>query len=669
VRALPLLLLSLACGGDDKDVSVTDTSGETVPTTGTLDTAPEALLPASCAELGLPELPWSDSPGSLTIRQVAADFTLPTRAGDWTLSEQWSGCDTYLFVTTSPRQTEGYPTLLWDRDVKPFLNALPPNVHLFIISELDKKKDVEAELDPIAEDIAKKLENIGEDAVRHWAPRIHYVTKGVFDLDWVGDYLRSPGWGFGIDRFQQIRDVGSFADHERYNAGIGWFEPNLSQLANEAIYYNFEAERAAAMEADGATVVRSFDRQFVDDSGWAGVQGYADLVLPDADTMAGFDTLELDAWTSCGGDAEYGTCPAWDRIVTLYACDEPQVVGNPHADTPCQERIPGVEAADEQLGRCVINGLRTVVECRDDVPCDALDADTGDTAGLPLDTAWMSTGTEPTLDTFCEGYAPEVIGVEEVPADAIACACDKPDGSVKDTAYTCNGDGTGYSDCPCNCDTEVGRWISTYHREGRWVHDVSHALPFFQDGGTKRLAFYTIDPWEITVDFRFKNSGRGMRPVKTVPLWRGGGFDSTYNENRPPIEVDVPASARKVELSVVISGHGQVDPGNCAEFCDTDHQFSVNGSRHDISFPETNSSTDCQDRVNEGVVPNQYGTWFYGRSNWCPGKEVKPIVFDVTSEVTPGETATFAYEAFFNDGDYPAGGASFDLTTWVTVWE
>ena len=53
-----------------------------------------------------------------------------------------------------------------------------------------------------------------------------------------------------------------------------------------------------------------------------------------------------------------------------------------------------------------------------------------------------------------------------------------------------------------------------------------------------------------------------------------------------------------------------------------------------------------------GMVPNQGGTWWYGRDGWCPGEQVTPHVWDVTQMVTPGSTATVTYEGLF-DGATP----------------
>jgi hypothetical protein len=75
------------------------------------------------------------------------------------------------------------------------------------------------------------------------------------------------------------------------------------------------------------------------------------------------------------------------------------------------------------------------------------------------------------------------------------------------------------------------------------------------------------------------------------------------------------------------------------------------------------------EQVSEGTIPNQYGTWWYGRSNWCPGREVQLRTIDITDQVVAGETATFSYAGFFNGGAYTGGGASIRLKSWVVISE
>ncbi|MCZ7587037.1 MAG: peptide-N-glycosidase F-related protein [Deltaproteobacteria bacterium] len=508
--------------------------------TGDDDVPPDAF---KCSDLGLSEREFVDAEDDAALYATAADFTVPTTNGDWNFKEHWTGCETYLFIQDRPRQTSGWPIPLWDRDVDTFLDRLPDNAHVFFVTIWPEEADREEALAAMMETVDAYLEKLTQDERDRWWHRIHYVTDAASALDgWLGEIMTNPSWGVGIDRFQRVRYIGSYADYSRYDSNKGWFAPNLAMAANEPVYYNFESDRDERMTAEGAEVVTLFDGDELSDPGWAGARGYAEVALPD--DMDSFDALELDLYLGCVGTGEYGTCPAWDYIVELYLCDK---------------------------------------------------------------------------------------------------------------------------DDPDTCDMEIGRWITTYHREGRWAHDISAMLPLLADGGTRRFAFYTQQPYEVRLDLRFYERAKGPRPVETTYLFSGGAFDANYNTDRDPVVVSIPEDAAKVELAVVISGHGQVSPGNCAEFCKTTHHFYVNGEENVVEFPEAGTNTGCMDQVADGAVPNQYGTWWYGRSGWCPGKEVPMRMIDVTAQVTPGGDATFEYEGLYGGDAYTGSGADIRLDSWVVV--
>lgn len=525
-----LLWLGLAC----KDDAVTPPDDSSTP-----------HVPTFCESLGLSERAWQEAEDERSLYAIAADVEIPTLAGDFELAASWTGCEVYMFVQEDPRQASAsdWSRPLFARDVESLFDRSPRNVHWFFIPS---SEDTEAAFEDLQPDIDELLSDMDDEDRAWWETRIHYVDEQDSDLDgWLGDNMRTPNWGVAIDRFQRIRYIGSYADPERYSNSAGWFEPNLSMAANEAIYYNFEAEREDRLALTNATIVNIFPGVTISDPSWAGERGYAEVTLPDAATMATFDTMELDLYLGCEGDGEYGDCPAWDYLVYLHLCE-----------------------------------------------------------------------------------------------------VDEPD----------------------TCSKEIGRWITTYHREGRWVHDVSGLLPLLAEGGTRRFSFYTQQPYAVNLNLRLSNQGKPNRPSEVVYLWGGGGFDASYNANHAPQSVAIPVDAAKVELATVISGHGQVSPGNCAEFCDTTHNFIVNGTTNTRSFPEAGSGYDCQDKVAEGTVPNQYGTWWYGRSGWCPGKEVPMVTFDLSSQLTPGSTETLSYEAWRNGETYPGGGAWIDLSAWLVIY-
>ncbi|MCB9795595.1 MAG: hypothetical protein H6741_23070 [Alphaproteobacteria bacterium] len=529
---LPLLPL-LACTGKDS-------SDDSSPPE---DTAPEA---SACQQRGFDfEQAWVDAEPDAALYATASDITVTTtNHGDVSLSELWTGCDTFLFIPSEPRQASSatWGQSIWERDVEALFERLPDNVHVFFVHSETPDEDLTSALQ---EQVDEWLAGIDAERRAWWEQHIHYAEYGRrYQPDWLGDGLADPGWGLGIDRFQRLRYIGSFADQDRYNGNVGWFAPNISMAANESIYYNFEAEREARLAADGATVLPLFGGEVLNDPSWNGQKGYAELALP-AD-MSQFDTMVFDLTMGCEGEGEYGTCPAWDYLVYLYLCDQ---------------------------------------------------------------------------------------------------------------------------DDPETCDTEVGRWITTYHREGRYVHDVSALLPLLADGGTRRFAFYTQQSYEITLDVRLSNQGKEARPVSSEFLFTGGRLTETYNDEHPAIEVTVPAGATKVELATVISGHGQVDPGNCAEFCNVTHTFTVDGNEIVREYPEAGTATTCMDRASIGVVPNQYGTWWYGRNGWCPGFEVPVEVTDITDLVTPGGTVTVEYSALRNGQVYNNSGANMILSSYMVFSE
>jgi Peptide-N-glycosidase F, C terminal len=529
---------------DASDDATADAGADAVNVDAPIDVVeePDAEL-SVCDQLGLPSRPFVSAPDDPSLSATAADLTLPTTEGDWTLSENWTGCETYLFIQDQPRQATGWSIDLWERDVAALFDRAPKNTHFFFLSTATNPSAVTASLDALRAEVDAALIPRPKSQRDWWWEHVHYVTTPATQLDgWLGDVMAEPAWGVGIDRSQRIRYIGSYADPQRYDDFQQWFAPNLSMAANEAIYYNFEAEREAGL-ADTDTVLPLFSDVLASEN------PTIDVELPAAAGMAAFDTLELDVFLGCGGAGEYGECPAWDRIVSLYLCDE----------------------------------------------------------------------TDPSI-----------------------------------------------------CETEIGRWITTYHREGRWVHDVSPLLPLIAAGGTRRFRFTAQDPWQVTASIRLSNEGKTLRATHAWPLFTSGsneGFDEGYNDLFDAITVTVPASAQRVEIASMITGHGMSMPGNCAEFCNTTHEFLVNGDVFTRNFPKAGNAFGCMDQVAEGTVPNQYGTWWYGRSGWCPGKEVPLATLDVTASIIAGDN-TVDLQAWFNGQPYTGDNWRFiDHASWLVAYE
>ncbi|KAK3541163.1 hypothetical protein QTP86_016245 [Hemibagrus guttatus] len=98
-----------------------------------------------------------------------------------------------------------------------------------------------------------------------------------------------------------------------------------------------------------------------------------------------------------------------------------------------------------------------------------------------------------------------------------------------------------------------------------------------------------------------------------------------------------------VELYAVITGHGS-DENNCGEFCVTSHFFLVNGIHNNsLTFDSADLPLGCAMRVGEGAVPNEHGTWLYGRAGWCDGLQVDPWRVDLTPQLDLSASNTILY--------------------------
>uniref|UniRef100_A0A3Q3VQB7 Peptide-N-glycosidase F N-terminal domain-containing protein n=1 Tax=Mola mola TaxID=94237 RepID=A0A3Q3VQB7_MOLML len=211
-----------------------------------------------------------------------------------------------------------------------------------------------------------------------------------------------------------------------------------------------------------------------------------------------------------------------------------------------------------------------------------------------------------------------------------------------------------------HCNTELGRWITAFRRGiGRWLTDVSPLLPLL-DGNKCTLTMKTVPwamPWVVSLNLRFSignhtdNGKEVLHPFLVMSLYNGGTFDKNYNKKFQPIKFPVPASTKKVELYAVITAHGS-DDHSCGEFCVTSHHFLFNAVfNNSLIFDTAGSPLGCTTRVIEGAVPNEHGTWLYGRGGWCDGLQVDPWRVDITKQLEMNGSNTVVYFGLFEGHD------------------
>jgi hypothetical protein len=549
----------------DPDGGVEADSGEMFD--GGMDAGPRP--PDVCDELSLARAPMAMSTG-IDFGDVAGDFTVNTLDGSYHYAEARSGCESYVFLNyiqdlrSTPTGTWFGDTIWSGNGIDGFLLEGPRNVQYFYTSyEPDpaaRATRMEAMRVILEEKLAFRFPDPEEQAF--WRARFHFVTDRVSEISGsVGEHF--------TDYFAYTRSAASLVDlgergmassplpfffgidrHQRFHAGddlnpfVGG-TPSLMMAAYVGHYYNHLFEVDEHLAGDGATVVALLDAERTTERVFN-----REVTLPDAATMAGFDTLEIEVAIGCDARNPFA-CSEWDRIADVQLC----------LDETCTDRL------------------------------------------------------------------------------------------------------------------EIGRWITPYWRRGpqHWTIDASPFLPLLAAGGATRFFVETGPDWERateyvgTVALRFSDSGDdGPVPAGAVRVFTGGVFDATYNE-REPVSVAIPADATRVELVTILSGHGQVDGSNCAEWCDHRHLFTVNGTAlPPITYAgSVGSGLGCADRVGEGVPPNQLGNWAPERAYWCPGLPVDARHDDLTALVTPGEDLSIDYEGRFR-ATVPSGG-DIALSAYV-VW-
>ncbi|MEL6180422.1 MAG: peptide-N-glycosidase F-related protein, partial [Myxococcota bacterium] len=207
----------------------------------------------------------------------------------------------------------------------------------------------------------------------------------------------------------------------------------------------------------------------------------------------------------------------------------------------------------------------------------------------------------------------------------------------------------------------------------RSVIDASPFLAFMREGGEQTF-FVEMGPgWErktarqARMDLRLSQRGDKPRAIRIERAFTGGGFNAGYNDSKEPFMVD-PGDASQVELVVLLSGHGQ-ETGNCAEWCDHRHVFTLEGASvaNIQSAPGIGELRTCAREARAGVPPGQWGNWAPGRAYWCPGLPVDLMHFDMTARLDAGRPEALLYRASFA-GDEPQGG-NISLSAYVVWYE
>ena len=229
------------------------------------------------------------------------------------------------------------------------------------------------------------------------------------------------------------------------------------------------------------------------------------------------------------------------------------------------------------------------------------------------------------------------------------------------------------------CGTEFMRWITTYGREGRWLTDITPYLFMLQENDVRNFKYQGANKGTMTVKLLFSDWEIGERSMSGEKIFDGGGqFAGEYNNESRYVRqhnFTTLSNYHSVKIVATITGHGfNQDQANCAEFCDHEHHYYLNGNTAYEWHPIVYDSQGCEKEVGDGVVANQFGSWPFGRAGWCAGQDVKQWVYDITDWVDNSTTNNLRYKGLFNGQEYVpqdtnGGGREIRANIWLVYYD
>ncbi len=205
---------------------------------------------------------------------------------------------------------------------------------------------------------------------------------------------------------------------------------------------------------------------------------------------------------------------------------------------------------------------------------------------------------------------------------------------------------------------ELVRFITPFKLEATWEDiDVTALRPLLRGDVTLRAYLSTgVGPghpngagWLLHAAFEMRGGHPQREPLAVVPLWNvSAGYgdpNAPLSDSFPEREVSLPAETTGLEVRTFVTGHGQGNADNCAEFCAKTHGINVGA--------EVRSRVVWRDDCTQTAVPGQPGTWQFSRAGWCPGAMVEPWIEDVSDALVADSdamstTARYDIEAYVN---------------------
>lgn len=190
---------------------------------------------------------------------------------------------------------------------------------------------------------------------------------------------------------------------------------------------------------------------------------------------------------------------------------------------------------------------------------------------------------------------------------------------------------------------ELARYITPYGIAcGGWVVDITDFKSVL--GGEveflSTITVYTTQGWLLDMSIDLIDNDQEDTYSRLTKLWEEDYNvygDPGISYDLDPVTVDVASNTETNHMRMTISGHGQGNTNNAAEFFEANHTLKIDGSdfaNHHL-WKDDCATNPCDD---------QSGSWLFNRAGWCPGQEVIPFVVNTSSAATAGASVSLDYE-------------------------
>ena len=182
---------------------------------------------------------------------------------------------------------------------------------------------------------------------------------------------------------------------------------------------------------------------------------------------------------------------------------------------------------------------------------------------------------------------------------------------------------------------ELARYITPYGVAcGDWTWDITDFRSLLVDkvDWVSYVQVWGASGWLVSVEIELIEGTPEYPYVHVDKLWAEDNWvygDPDISYDFPEIPVYVFPESDQAKIRMTMTGHGQANTDNAAEFSNFTHHVHIDGQE---TFTQNLWKDDC----NQNTCSPQGGTWEYSRAGWCPGQDVQPWVWDMNGLFTPG---------------------------------